>query len=158
MLTVVNEATIDCDLFNAEEDALVITVNTVGAMGRGIALSCKKKYPKLYKKYYADCKAGLFHYDKIGMVREDRPIILFPTKKEFWIKSNADHIAYLSSRLPLACKEWGIASVAIPPLGMVNGWLKDKEIIKIVAALKTGFDDTGVDAKLYLPSNLIELL
>jgi hypothetical protein len=158
MLTIVNEKEIDCDLFNADEDALVVTVNVVGAMGRGIALACKKKYPEVYKKYKKDCDAGLFEYDRIGLVRVDRPIVLFPTKKEFWRPASAKHIAYLCGRLPLACKEWGIGSIAIPPLGMVNGWLKEKEIINIVKALKEGFEDTDVKAVLYLPENLIELL
>lgn len=158
MLNIVDEKIIHCDLFTAKEDALVVTVNVLGAMGKGIALSCKQKYPSVYRKYKKDCDAGLFDYNKIGLVREDKAIILFPTKKEFWRAADPKHIIYLCGRLPLACKAWDIGSIAIPPLGMVNGWLKEKEIVGIVNALKEVFEDTEIKATLYLPSNLLELL
>jgi O-acetyl-ADP-ribose deacetylase (regulator of RNase III) len=34
--------------------------NCAGAMGKGIALQFKTKYPKMYKEYKALCQEGLF--------------------------------------------------------------------------------------------------
>src|SRR5690606_11050218 len=41
------------DLLSAETDALVNTVNTVGVMGKGIALQFKKRFPGNFKAYAA---------------------------------------------------------------------------------------------------------
>jgi hypothetical protein len=46
------------DLLSADADALVNTVNTVGVMGKGIALQFKKAYPANFKAYERACKAG----------------------------------------------------------------------------------------------------
>ncbi len=46
------------DLLSADVDALVNTVNTVGVMGKGIALQFKKRFPGNFKAYSAACKAG----------------------------------------------------------------------------------------------------
>lgn len=39
------------DLLNADVDALVNTVNTVGVMGKGIALQFKRRYPGNFRAY-----------------------------------------------------------------------------------------------------------
>ena len=46
------------NLFEAEAEALVNTVNTVGVMGKGIALQFKKKFPKNFKAYKQACDDG----------------------------------------------------------------------------------------------------
>lgn len=44
------------DLLSAEAQALVNTVNTVGVMGKGIALQFKEKYPSNFNHYLTACK------------------------------------------------------------------------------------------------------
>ena len=39
------------NLLNAETDAVVNTVNTIGVMGKGIALMFKERFPKNYQAY-----------------------------------------------------------------------------------------------------------
>lgn len=39
------------DLFSSPAQTLVNTVNTVGVMGKGIALEFKKRYPAMYQQY-----------------------------------------------------------------------------------------------------------
>ena len=56
------------DLLSADVDALVNTVNTVGVMGRGIALQFKKRFPGNFKAYASACKAG-----EVEMGRRARP-------------------------------------------------------------------------------------
>ncbi|MDW7777268.1 MAG: SLOG family protein [Methanosarcinales archaeon] len=43
------------DIFTSNAKAIVNTVNCVGAMGRGIALEFKKRYPDLYASYRQAC-------------------------------------------------------------------------------------------------------
>lgn len=46
------------NLLNSDAQALVNTVNTMGVMGKGIALQFKEAYPENYRQYRAACKKG----------------------------------------------------------------------------------------------------
>ena len=46
------------DLFESTAQTLVNTVNCVGVMGKGIALSFKKRSPEMFKDYTLRCKQG----------------------------------------------------------------------------------------------------
>jgi O-acetyl-ADP-ribose deacetylase (regulator of RNase III) len=49
------------DLFTAEDaDALAHGCNCAGAMGRGIAVEFKRRWPDMYEEYRRRCKAGTF--------------------------------------------------------------------------------------------------
>lgn len=43
------------NLLQADVEAIVNTVNTVGVMGKGIALQFKKAYPENFKTYKKAC-------------------------------------------------------------------------------------------------------
>ncbi|MDE6057954.1 MAG: macro domain-containing protein, partial [Muribaculaceae bacterium] len=43
------------NLFDSKADALVNTVNTVGVMGKGIALQFKEAFPENYRIYRQVC-------------------------------------------------------------------------------------------------------
>ena len=46
------------NLLEARAEALVNTVNTVGVMGKGIALMFKERFGENFRRYAAACKAG----------------------------------------------------------------------------------------------------
>ena len=46
------------NLLEANVDALVNAVNTVGVMGKGIALAFKQRFPDNMAAYVKACKAG----------------------------------------------------------------------------------------------------
>lgn len=46
------------NLLEAKTEALVNTVNTVGMMGKGIALLFKERFVENYRLYSVACKAG----------------------------------------------------------------------------------------------------
>ena len=46
------------NILEADAEALVNTVNTVGVMGKGIALMFKEAYPENFKSYVAAYKRG----------------------------------------------------------------------------------------------------
>ena len=52
--TIVNQS-----VFDSPADAFVNTINVVGAMGAGIALEFKKRYPKMYDDYKIKCQKKL---------------------------------------------------------------------------------------------------
>lgn len=46
------------DLLGADAEALVNAVNTVGVMGKGIALQFKRTYPQMFQDYARAAQAG----------------------------------------------------------------------------------------------------
>ncbi|WP_201261549.1 macro domain-containing protein, partial [Metalysinibacillus jejuensis] len=47
------------NLLEDSAEAYVNTVNTVGVMGKGIALQFKQAFPDVFKQYEKACKKGL---------------------------------------------------------------------------------------------------
>jgi len=46
------------NLLEADTEALVNTVNTVGVMGRGVALQFKRAFPENFRAYRSACERG----------------------------------------------------------------------------------------------------
>lgn len=116
------------DILKADAEALVNTVNTVGVMGRGIALQFKNAFPANFKVYKAACDRGevrpgrMFVYD-LGHMTNPRYIINFPTKVHW---KNRSRLADIESGLAALREEiirLDIRSIAIPPLGCGLGGL-----------------------------------
>src|SRR4051794_26368443 len=81
------------NLLTADADALVNTVNTVGVMGKGIALQFKRAFPANFRAYKRACDREAVELGKMfvwdaGELAGTKPryIINFPTKKHW--KSN----------------------------------------------------------------------
>src|SRR5262249_35836272 len=73
------------NLLVAPADALVNTVNTVGVMGKGIALQFKQAYPANFRAYAAACRRGevrlgSMYTTETGLPDGPRYIVNFPTK------------------------------------------------------------------------------
>lgn len=121
------------NLLEAHTQALVNTVNTVGVMGKGIALQFKEAFPHNYKLYAAACKRKELEPGKLLVVKEqtlegEKIIINFPTKTEWYLKSKYEYIEEGLKELAKIIKEYKIKSIAIPPLGCGNGGLKWGEV------------------------------
>jgi len=121
------------DLLEAETEALVNTVNTVGIMGKGIALQFKERFPYNFKVYADACKKGLVKPGKLLVVKENsldgnRIIINFPTKTEWFRKSQYNYIEEGLQELAKVIEEYQIKSIAIPPLGCGNGGLRWEKV------------------------------
>ncbi len=113
------------DIFESRAQTLVNTVNTVGVMGKGIALEFKKRFPDMFEDYRARCQAGLV---KLGepylFQRATLPwIINFPTKEHWRSVSRISDIARGLKYLFDHYRQWGVESLAVPPLGCGSGQL-----------------------------------
>lgn len=126
------------NLLDSEAEALVNTVNTVGVMGKGIALQFKEAFPVNYKKYKEACKANLITPGKLLAVKDhnallgEKLIINFPTKTHWRQPSKYEYVESGLKELARMVTERGIKSVAVPPLGCGNGglnWDKVKQLI-----------------------------
>ncbi|GAB2964113.1 macro domain-containing protein [Micromonospora polyrhachis] len=116
------------NLLTADAEALVNTVNTVGVMGKGIALQFKRAYPANYAAYRAACATGkvklgeMFLFDS-ARLGPRRYVINFPTKGHWRSNSKLADIEAGLAALVRLVRELGISSVAVPALGCGNGGL-----------------------------------
>jgi O-acetyl-ADP-ribose deacetylase (regulator of RNase III) len=127
------------NLLEAGVEAVVNTVNTVGVMGKGIALMFKERYPDNFRAYEAACKAGAIQLGRMfvtatGELSGPRWIINFPTKQHWRHPSRPEWIAAGLEDLARVVREKGIRSLALPPLGCGNGGLDWQEIRPLIEA------------------------
>ena len=86
------------NLLEADVEAIVNTVNTVGVMGKGIAIQFKKAFPDNFSAYKRACDNNELHPGVMLVVanREltgnPRFIINFPTKRHWRGKSQMEDI------------------------------------------------------------------
>jgi len=143
------------NLLEADVEVLVNTVNTVGVMGKGIALMFKDRFPANMKLYAAACKAkqvktGKMFVTETGELTGPRWIINFPTKQHWRAKSKMEWIVDGLSDLRRFLLDNKITSVAVPPLGAGNGGLNWPEVReKIESALG---DIEGVEVLVFEPT------
>ncbi|MEU4556775.1 macro domain-containing protein [Actinoplanes sp. NPDC023936] len=142
------------NLLTAEVEALVNTVNTVGVMGKGIALQFKRAFPANFRAYRAACARGEVRLGRIwtfdtGVLGPRRYILNFPTK-DHW--RNASRVADIVAGLDALVDEVQanrITSLAIPALGCGNGGLDWNEVRPLIEA--AGARMPGVRVVVFAP-------
>lgn len=145
------------DLLAERVDAIVNTVNTVGVMGKGIALQFKRKWPANAKAYEAACSRGevvpghMFIFDN-GRLVEPKYIINFPTKRHWRSPSRMADIDAGLIDLVAQVQALGIRSIAIPPLGCGNGGLMWSQVRPRIEAAFA--EIPGVDVHLFEPNEV----
>ena len=122
------------NLLEARAQVLVNTVNTVGVMGKGIALMFKERFDDNYRQYAAACKAGQVHTGAMFITQPSeldgpRWIVNFPTKQHWRSPSKLEWITEGLQDLRKFLIDNKVKSIAIPPLGAGNGGL-DWEVVK----------------------------
>lgn len=144
------------NLLDADAEALVNTVNTVGVMGKGIALMFKERFSKNTEVYVQACKAKEVHVGQVLVTDTDelmgpKWIVNFPTKQHWRNPSKMEWVIDGLVDLKRFIIENQIKSIAIPPLGAGNGgldWLQVRQ--QIDQALG---DLSGVDIYIYEPTS-----
>ncbi len=122
------------DLLSSRFQTLVNTVNCVGVMGKGVALSFKQAYPKMFEDYKTRCdrKEVRLAVPYLYKVNATRWVINFPTKghwkNDSVLKDIENGLKYLSEHLA----EWGVTSLAVPPLGCGNGNLNWTDVLPLI--------------------------
>lgn len=143
------------NLLDARVDAVVNTVNTVGVMGKGIALMFKERFPENFAAYAAACKAGEVVVGKMFVqagVELDGPrwIINFPTKKHWRQPTRLEWIKSGLVALKEVIREKQIRSIALPPLGCGNGGLDWGDVRPLIESELAGLE--GVELVVYEPT------
>ena len=121
------------NLFYSPAQTLVNPVNTVGVMGKGLALAFKQRYPEMFQDYRSRCQAGELDVGQLHIYRAvDKIIVNFPTKKHW---RNPAKLEYVEQGLQAFVERYeahGITSVAFPQLGTGLGGLAWERQVKPV--------------------------
>ncbi|WP_160147019.1 type II toxin-antitoxin system antitoxin DNA ADP-ribosyl glycohydrolase DarG [Thermomonospora echinospora] len=135
------------NLLRDDAQALVNTVNTVGVMGKGLALQFKRAFPANFDAYAQACKDGRVRPGRIFATpfADDRWILNFPTKRHWRQPSRLEDIRSGLDALARTVVELNLTSVALPPLGCGNGGL-DWEVVRRLIIERLG----GLDAEIRL--------
>lgn len=124
------------NLLVANVEALVNSVNTVGVMGKGLALQFKRAFPDNFKDYARACKDGEVEVGRVFVHRtgqlQPKWIFNVPTKRNWRQPSQLDDVRRGIEALAKVIEELGIKSVAVPPLGCGAGGLAWSEVRPLV--------------------------
>jgi O-acetyl-ADP-ribose deacetylase (regulator of RNase III) len=140
------------NLFEADVEALVNTVNTVGVMGKGIALQFSKSFPEIVPAYKDACKSGELVTGKVQVIvlpllsgmQGTRYVINFPTKKHWRGDSKIEFIQSGLQSLREEIEQRQIKSIAIPPLGCGLGGLNWSDVRREIEAALSDIADVQV--------------
>ena len=145
------------NLLRAEVDALVNTVNTVGVMGKGVALQFKQAFPDNTKAYEVACKRDEVKIGRMFVTftgkLEPRLIINFPTKRHWKGNSKIEDIKAGLVDLVRVVRDESIQSIAIPPLGCGLGGLRWDEVRPLIEQAFADLPD--VEVLLFAPGQAV---
>ena len=115
---------IEGNIFESPAQVIVNTVNTVGVMGKGLALSFKQRYPDMFESYKTVCEKHQLTIGKLMLFyKPDHWILLFPTKENWRNPSKLEYIEKGLLKFVQTYAQKNINSIAFPRLGCGNGEL-----------------------------------
>lgn len=137
------------NLLDSKAEALVNTVNTVGVMGKGVALMFKEAYPENFKAYEAACKKNEVKVGRMFVTERDsfigpKWIINFPTKEHWRGNSKLEWIETGLEDLKRVIIDKKIESIAIPPLGSGNGGLEWNDVRPRIESALSALDNVRI--------------
>ena len=146
------------NILEAHVDALVNTVNTVGVMGKGIALQFKNVFPENFRAYKEAVKRNQIELGKVQVVPVTyingvKYIINFPTKGHWKYPSKLEWIEAGLKDLALKIQSHQINSIALPPLGCGNGGLDWATVRPLIERI---LKDIDADVNVYEPSAAVK--
>lgn len=118
--------------------------NCAGAMGKGIALQFRKRFPLMYTQYKKLCALGNFQLGDVFLYQFNEGFVFNLATQYSW-KTKADENAIrtsLTKMFDIACK-YTVTQIALPKIGAGLGgldWLKVKLIIEDVASKYENID------------------
>ena len=137
------------DLLKANTEALVNSVNSVGVMGRGVALEFKRRFPENFKAYKEACDWGevqpgrMFVFETGELIPSY--IVNFPTKRHWRGNSRLEDIRAGLAALVVEVEQREIRSIALPPLGCGLGGLDWQQVKRLIHVAFSALPDVETE-------------
>ena len=143
------------NLLEAKVAALVNTVNTVGVMGKGLALMFKERFPENYTAYVKACRAEEVQTGQMFVFPVEEKsglqwIVNFPTKQHWRLPTKIEWVRDGLVALRDTIQDKQISSIALPPLGCGNGGLQWSVVRPLVEEVLSGL--RAVEILVYEPT------
>jgi len=143
---------INGNIFNSKAETLVNTVNCVGAMGKGIALEFRRRYPNMFEEYKKACannelKPGhIWQYNK-----GDVSILNFAIKNDWKYPSKIEWIEKCLIEFNNNYSDWCVKSVAFPWMGAMNGQIPFDKIRNLMIESLERINDVEIEIYTFNP-------
>lgn len=123
------------NLLTSSCEALVIPVNTAGAMGAGLALTAKKQFPEIWTPYRKACgnlllRPGLPVW--VPLIQSPQRAVLFPTKRHWKETSRLEDIDAGLQTLRTQISTYQPKGIALPLLGCGLGMLPPSDVVALI--------------------------
>ena len=142
------------NLLEADVEALVNTVNTVGVMGKGIASSLRRHFQTTLRPTSGNSTLDVWKSGglRLSSWRHHKPTVhhQFSHEKHWRERSRIEFIREGLKSLVEAIRTFNISSIAIPPLGCGNGGLHWDEVRPLIEEAMAQVPD--VRALVYEPA------
>lgn len=116
--------------------------NCAGAMGKGIALQFKNKYPKMYSEYRAMCKDGLFNPgDVFDYNYGNGHIYNLGTQVSWKTKARLEYIENSVGRMLELAASDNVTKIALPAIGAGLGGLNWNDVKEILNKVSENYPD-----------------
>ncbi len=139
---------VEGNIFSSPAQVIVNTVNTVGVMGKGIALEYKNRYPDMFARYREYCDTKQLVIGRLMLwYAPDHWILSFPTKMHWRNPSKLDYIEQGLKKFVDTYAQKQIVSIAFPRLGCGNGELLWEDVRPL---METYLSPLPIDVYIYV--------
>lgn len=146
------------NIFNTKAMAIVNTVNCMGAMGKGLALDFKLRFPDMFREYQSVCLKRLLKPGQILPYRKSTPIILNFAIKDDWKKdAKIEWIETTLQKFVANYQKMEIMSVAFPWMGAMNGGLPIEKIKNVTRKYLSNLEDIDIEVYDFNPDTPCDL-
>lgn len=130
---------VDGDVFATNSDvALAHGCNCAGAMGKGIAVEFKRRWPEMYSIYKKKCKSSEFDCGDVFCWEDadsGRTIFNLGTQKTWRTKATLDAIESSLATMVTIASELEIKAVCMPMIGAGLGGLSVADVKKTMVEI-----------------------
>ena len=138
-------------MFFSSLQTLTIPVNTVGAMGKGLAALAKRNFPHLYVRYEELCRRKILTTKRPYLERNpgaEKQFLLFATKEDWRKPSRLEYIEDGLAALVKRRQDYPMESLAMPALGCGLGGLSWGEVGPVMCRY---LRELEIPCEIYLP-------
>lgn len=143
----------DRDISCASADVIVNTVNTVGVMGKGVALAMREAFPEVLAPYQAACRSSRLRPGGLQVLptQDGRRVVNLATKMHYRKPSQLDWIGYglFALNAWLCGQDAAPRSLAIPLPGAGNGGISPEMSQTLVRLYLGGASARGIDIQIH---------
>ena len=127
----------DGDIFSTPGiSAFAHGCNCAGAMGKGIAIVFKERWPRMFCEYRQRCRNGTFNPGDVFLWEENKELVFnLATQKTWRTKATLEAVAESLATMAEIAEMKGVTEIALPRVGAGLGGLRWEEVKAIMSEL-----------------------